>query len=135
MHINPNMLNTQSAADQPLEKLAGNTALSQSDKVAELSRQFEAILLRQVITEAQKPAFPSKFNPQSTASGIRQDMMASQLADNITRAGGLGLGRQLEQDLNRQLGSASSGPTAEEADYLPGTTSYTQRPRWKPSST
>lgn len=89
-------------SEVPLEKLAGSKRLSESEKVAELSRQFEAILVRQIITEAQKPAFKSKYNPQSTIGSIRQDMVANQMADNISKAGGLGLGPQLQSGLNRQ---------------------------------
>jgi Rod binding domain-containing protein len=131
MKISPTLTLPSSSA-LPLEKLAGTTALSQSQKVAELSRQFEAILLRQIITEAQKPAFPSKFNPQSTASGIRQDMLANQLADSITRGGGLGLGRQLEHDLNRQLKPVSPGAPEGKKAPPPPTAELPRNIRWKP---
>ena len=37
-----------------MEKLAGNTNLSQEEKIGEVSRQFEAVLLRQILQTAQK---------------------------------------------------------------------------------
>jgi hypothetical protein len=42
------------AADVPIEQLAGNSKISDRDKVAEVSRQFEAVLLRQILQETRK---------------------------------------------------------------------------------
>jgi Rod binding domain-containing protein len=101
------------AADLPLEKLAGNTKFSEADKIQEVSRQFEAILLRQILASAQKQIFPSTMNPESSASGIYRDMTTSQLADQISRSGEFGLGKLLANQLNRQL--VSSGAAAQRA--------------------
>ena len=91
------------AADVPLDQLATNSALSETSKVAELSRQFEAVLLRQILSESQKPVFKSKYSDNSTASQIYRDMTVQQLADSISRSGALGLGKTLSQDLTKQL--------------------------------
>jgi len=91
------------AADLPLECLASNTQVPETEKLAEVSRQFEAVLLRQVLSQAQKPAFPSRSHPQTVSSGIYQDMMTQQLADQITRSGGLGLGTSLQSQLTKQV--------------------------------
>jgi len=90
------------AADLPLEKLAGNKALSEKEKVAEVSRQFESVLLRQILGAARKTVFRSKFNENSMASGIYQDMTTNQLADAISRNGSFGLAHSLEAQLIRQ---------------------------------
>jgi Rod binding domain-containing protein len=87
----------------PLEQLASNPQLSQKEKLEELSRQFEAVLLRQILHDAQKTVFHSKLNPESTATGIYQDMVTSQLADNISKSGMLGLGHNLNHQLSHQL--------------------------------
>lgn len=86
----------------PVEKLAGSKAVSEQDKVAELSRQFEAVLVRQILTEAQKPTIKSKLHTEDTASSIHRDMMVNNMSDQISHAGGLGLAHQLEHDLARQ---------------------------------
>ena len=91
------------AADVPLERLAGNARLSQQQKVEELGRQFEAVLLRQILMEAQKTTFKSKYTNDSTTSTIYRDMTVQQLADSISRSGALGLGRELNQELTKQL--------------------------------
>jgi Rod binding domain-containing protein len=72
--------------------------------VAEVSRQFESVLLRQILGAARKTIFRSKFNEDSMASGIYQDMTTSQLADAISRNGSFGLARSLEAQLIRQNG-------------------------------
>ena len=80
-------------ADVPLESLAGNKALTENQKIAEASRQFEAVLLRQFLSESQKPVIQSEFTDNSTAAGIYQDFITNQLADSLSRGGGIGLAK------------------------------------------
>jgi Rod binding domain-containing protein len=93
---------TAKGSDLPLEKLAGNQSLSEKEKVAEVSRQFESVLLRQILGAGRKTVFKSKLNQDSMASGIYQDMATNQLADAISRSGSFGLARSLEAQLVRQ---------------------------------
>ena len=90
-------------ADMPLERLATNSALTEQEKVGELGRQFESVLLRQILSEAQKTVFKSKYSDESTTSQIYRDMTVQQLADSISRSGAFGLGEALSKDLSRQL--------------------------------
>ena len=83
----------------PLEQLAGNKTLSKSDKLAEASRQFESMLLRQILSSARKTVIKSKLSEDSLSSGIYQDMVTEQLADSISRSGGFGLARGLATQL------------------------------------
>lgn len=94
------------AADLPIERLAGNTHVSEAGKLAEVSRQFEAVLLRQILSDAQKKVFVSSMNPESVAGGVYQDMVTNQLADHISRSGALGLAGSLNQQLQHQLKTA-----------------------------
>ncbi len=103
MEINP-LQRQIAAADIAPERLAGNPRLSREQKIAEASRQFEAVLLRQILGDAQKTVIPSEFSDQSTAAGIYQDLSTSTLADSISKSGALGLARAFEQQLNRQAG-------------------------------
>ena len=91
------------ASDVPLDRLAGDKALTEEQKIGETSRQFEAILLRQILTEAQKPTFKSKYTDDSTTASIYRDMTVKQLADSMSRGGGIGLAKGLNQELTRQL--------------------------------
>src|SRR5437660_703897 len=90
-------INTHSkvnAADIPLEKLSSSKALTEEQKTSEMSRQFEAMLLRQVLSEAQKPAFKSK-DQAGVSNAIYQDMMVNQLADKISSSRSIGLSTEL----------------------------------------
>ncbi|HZL14450.1 MAG TPA: hypothetical protein VFC85_09965 [Verrucomicrobiae bacterium] len=91
------------AANVPVEELAGNKSLSEQQKIAEASRQFEAIMLRQILSESQKPVITSEFTDNSTAAGIYQDYITNTLADSISKAGTFGLSKIFEQQLSHPV--------------------------------
>lgn len=99
------------ATNLPLEKLANNPQLSEQEKAGEATRQFEAVLLRQILTDATKTLFKSSANPESSSDGIYQDMITNHLADQMSRAGGFGLSRVLSKQLQHEL-KTDSPPTA-----------------------
>jgi Rod binding domain-containing protein len=89
------------AADLQLDKLAKSTQVPQTEKVAEVSRQFEALLLRQILSQAQKPLFNSGLagGSSGTTSAIYQDMVTQQLAERISEGGTFGFAKVLEKQL------------------------------------
>ncbi len=95
------------ASDIAPEQLAGNSRLTEKQKIAEASRQFEAVLLRQILGESQKTVIPSEFSDNSTASGIYQDLITNTLADDISKSGAFGLAKTFEQQLNRPASAAA----------------------------
>jgi flagellar protein FlgJ len=88
------------AANIPVEELAGNKKLTEQQKIAEASRQFEAIMLRQILSESQKPVITSEFTDNSTAAGIYQDYITNTLADSMSKSGTFGLAKVFEQQLS-----------------------------------
>ena len=58
------------ASHVQLESLAGSKVLTEDQKIGEASRQFEAVLLRQFLTESQKTVIQSEFTDNSTASAF-----------------------------------------------------------------
>jgi Rod binding domain-containing protein len=96
------------AADLPLDHLAASTQVPEQDKVAEVSRAFEAVLLRQILSQTQRPVFPSKFIGNSTTDGIYRDLVVNQLAESISKSGSFGLARSLAGDLQRQSSVATA---------------------------
>lgn len=91
------------AANLPLERLAGNTQVTDREKLAEVSRQFEAVLLRQILSQAQKPLFQSASLPGgNSTNAIYQDMVTQQLADRISQGGSFGFAKNLEKELSVQ---------------------------------
>jgi Rod binding domain-containing protein len=90
------------ASQLPLESLAGNTNISDADKVAEVSRQFEAVLLRQILQDIRKPML-APAQGDATANGIYDDMVNNQMAESISRSGGFGLANSLAEQLTDQV--------------------------------
>jgi Rod binding domain-containing protein len=113
------------AADLPLEKLAGNTHVPEREKVSELCRQFEAVLLRQILREANKTVIRSEFKRDTAVNGIYQDMLNGHLADCISRSGTLRFAESLEKDLTRHLPASPDPPDTRSA----GQPSDTSAPR------
>ena len=99
-----------------LESLAGNKNLTEDQKIGEVSKQFEAILLRQFLSESQKTVIQSEFADNSTSAGIYQDFITNQLADSLSRSGGIGLAKTFENQLTHHH---SKTPT-----LSPNTTSH-----------
>jgi len=67
-----------------------------SDKTGEVSRQFEAILMRQILSESMKPLL------QGGASGqVYGYLVTDTLADSMSKGGGLGLANILQAQLTK----------------------------------
>lgn len=91
------------ASDLPIEKLAMNSNVSDSEKVGQACRQFEAVFLRQILQEARKTVISSSAKHDSAISGIYGDMVNSQMADSISRSGTFGLAKSLQAQLVHQV--------------------------------
>jgi flagellar protein FlgJ len=65
-------------------------------KVAKVSQQFEAILLRQILTESMGPLL--KGGPSGQVYGY---MVTDSLANKISEGGGLGLAHILQTQLSK----------------------------------
>jgi len=90
-------------SDVPLNELAANKHISDQEKVAEVSRQFEAVLLRQILQETRKSSVSPSSSADASVSGIYDDMINNQLADSISRSGSFGLARSLQGQLAHQV--------------------------------
>lgn len=94
------------ASELPLERLANSKEISQEAKISEVSRQFEAVLLRQILSQAQKPMFKTSLTPGGgSTNAIYQDMVTQQLADRISQGGTFGFAKVLEQQLSFESGA------------------------------
>ena len=98
------------AADIPMEDLAANKKVSDREKVAEVARQFEAVLLRQMLQQTRKSVATSSSTSGDSTSGIYDDMINNQLADSISRSGGLGLAKSLQTQLTHQTLPSADAP-------------------------
>jgi flagellar protein FlgJ len=103
MNATPIQPRPPAAPDVPFERLAASPNVSEETKVAEAARQFEALLLRQILAEARKPVHVSASTDRSATGAIYQDLVNSTLADCISRSGTLGLAQPLQHQLIRQI--------------------------------
>ena len=90
------------AENLSLEQLAGNPHVSEAEKVREVARQFEAVLLRQILAEARKSLHSDGSDEQSATMGIYHDLINQTLADGISRSGTMGLASSLQAELTHQ---------------------------------
>lgn len=93
-------------AELPLEKLDKNPKLTDAEKIAAVGQQFEAVMLRQILTDATKNMFGSGDSPESSTNSIYQDMVTNSLADSMSRSGGLGLAKMLAKQLQHECTTA-----------------------------
>ena len=101
------------------EKLAGNSQLTKQEKIAEASRQFESMLLRQILSESQKPVIKSEFTDNSTAAGIYQDFITNQLSDSLSKSGAFGFAKTFERQLTHADKKISSEAKTAPANASP----------------
>ena len=92
------------------ERLAGNSQLTKQEKIAEASRQFEAVLLRQILENGQKTVIKSKYGDNSASAAIYRDQVTTRLADSISKAGTFGFAKTFEQQLNRPAETNTPSP-------------------------
>ncbi len=116
---------------ESLEKYSRNPNVSEADKVTEASRQFEAILVRQILGAARKSVISSGLERESAETGMYQDMVNAQLAEAITQSGGLGLARSLHIQVTRPTHTVNEKETVPEGDLrsVPGSSHNAFRAR------
>ena len=117
----PINMQSMSANHLAVEELAQNRQLTETQKVGEVARHFEAILLRQFLSEATKPMLSSNEVMNAAQRGVYQDKIVHTLADTISRTGEFGLSQAfrhqlMPRDLADELKKAESAPAAKGAD-------------------
>lgn len=114
MDVSP--IKSVKASELTLEQLSMSSTIDDAGKTKELSRQFEAILVRQILQNAYKTVIPSKFTSESSVTGIYQDMITFQTAESVTKSNSLGVAQSLENQLTNQLLTKSSKSLASMSD-------------------
>ncbi len=109
----------------PFDQLAANPNVPQDEKVKEACRQFEAVLLRQILGEARKNVIHSSSADDSNTAGIYNDMINNQMADSISKSGAFGLAKSLQTQLVHQvLPKTAAAAKAAPAITPPPTTTH-----------
>ena len=118
----PIHMSTMSANHMAVERLAGNNQLTEAEKIGEVSRHFEAILLRQFLGKALQPMFGGGAmggEMNAATKGIYQDMITKTLAETISNTGEFGLAQAfrtqlMPRSLAAQEAAAAAAKLAEE---------------------
>lgn len=99
----PSLKRTVDASAIPIDRLASSTAVPKEEKLRQVSRHFEAILVRQILNDAHKPVHGNGALPETATTGIYRDLMTEKLADTISKSGQFGVSRSFEMQLTQQL--------------------------------
>lgn len=97
----------QSASMQALS--AGkDTSINNAKDLPEATRQFEAVLIRQFLTEAMKPLLHETPESKSAGADIYSYMLTDAMAENLSREGVFGLSSMLQMQLADPPGAESA---------------------------
>ncbi len=82
-----------------LKTIAHSKKLTEQQKVAEGTRQFESAMLRQVLQDSLKPLVKGYLNEEGSAHSIYRYFMIDSLAEAMTQNGGVGLSHVLQAQI------------------------------------
>lgn len=87
--------------------------MSENEQVAQVSKQFETIFIRQILNESLKPAMKSMLGGgEDPGSDIYQSLIVDTLAESIEEGGGLGISNIIQL----QLQGGEAGKNGNNAD-------------------
>ncbi len=86
-----------------LMELAHSKNISQEQKVAAVSEQFESVLVKQFLKEALKPMFKGVFNEDEGAHRMYRHFFTDAISENVASGGGFGVSSILQQQLHSNI--------------------------------
>ena len=95
-----------------LMEMAHSKHVSEQQKTAAVSQQFESVLVKQFLKEALKPMFKGVFNEDGNAHRLYRHFFTDAISESIASGGGFGISTLLQQ----QLAQPNTQPTGGEAD-------------------
>ena len=91
--------------------------LSKAEQTTKVAGQFEALLVKQFLTEAMKPMTGNKSEGGSIPGGdIYNSMVVDSMANGIVNGGGLGLTNVISLQLQGHSANGGENRTAQHAD-------------------
>ena len=91
-----------------LMEMAHSKNVSQKQKNAAVSQQFEAVLVKQFLKEALKPMFKGVFNEDAGAHRMYRHFFTDAISESVAQGGGFGVSNILQQQLNQKISTPSS---------------------------
>ena len=99
-----------------LMEMAHSKHVSEQQKTAAVSQQFESVLVKQFLKEALKPMFKGVFNEDGNAHRLYRHFFTDAISESIASGGGFGVSTLLQQQLaqpNTQAPSVQASPADE----------------------
>lgn len=96
-----------------LMEMAHSKHVSEQQKTAAVSQQFESVLVKQFLKEALKPMFKGVFNEDGNAHRLYRHFFTDAISESIASGGGFGVSTLLQQQLaqpNTQTPSVAASP-------------------------
>ena len=87
---------------EQLRAMLDNPRASEQQKAAEAAKQFETVMLHQIVKQTMKPVVEGALNKEGAGHGIYEYFMTQSLAEGLSAGGGFGLADSLTQQLTRQ---------------------------------
>ena len=92
-----------------LMEMAHSKHISEKQKAAAVSQQFESVLVKQFLKEALKPMFKGVFNEDGNAHRMYRHFFTDVISESIASGGGFGISTLLQQQLSDPNAKPSSG--------------------------
>ena len=73
------------------------------DRLRDMTERFEAVFIRQILNDAQKPQMAKPLFGTAPGDDIIRDLTNEKMADQISRSGDFGLARSLEVSLRKTI--------------------------------
>lgn len=99
-----------------LMEMAHSRHVSEKQKAAAVSGQFEALLVKQYLKQALKPMFKGIFDETGGASGMYRHLFTDALAESIAQGGGFGVSTMLQMHLNKKVDAEAAVATEKAAE-------------------
>lgn len=104
----------------PIGRPAGASAGRKADEIKRAAGQFEAIILRHLLTPTIEPLMSGGMGGAgSSGGGVYGYMLTDVLATSLGTAGGLGLSKMLTQQLTPRGAPAEDGPGSSKENAAP----------------
>ena len=104
-----------------LMEMAHSRHVSEKQKVAAVSVQFESILVKQYLKQALEPMFKGIFDETGGASGMYRHMFTDALSESIAKGGGFGISTMLQMHLNKRADAEAAAAVEQAVEEEPKT--------------
>ena len=94
-------------------EMAHSRHVSEKQKAAAVSGQFESLLVKQYLKQALEPMFKGILDESDGASGMYRHLFTDALAESIAKGGGFGISTMLQMHLNKKVDAEAAAETNE----------------------